>query len=433
MCATDLDGRIDAWVGGHVDELVELAQTLVRHPTESDPPTGHERTGQTFIEARMREYGADVDVFSPADVPELIDHPAHFPTINGEPRELSDRPNVVGVFRGAGGGRSLILSTHIDTVPAGRGWSVGSPFGGEVVDGRLYGRGAYDTKCALASHLMAIRCLRELGAELAGDLTVESVVDEEYGGSHGVLAARLRGYNADLAINSEPTHLAVCPVHRGGREAYLRLRGRAGMAFGGEEAADAAVGLARAIVALKAFDDERNRAAPPALYAEEPRLPWYFNQVGGGGTTYREAVGTPGDAYVHFWAEVYPGVSADAFDEAVLGCVADELARWPETAGLEVQLDRTIRFLPGSAMALDHEALAVLEDAYRGVTKYVVRGAPFACDAYVFNLHSPTPALILGPGGAAAHAPDEYVEIDDLVDLAKICARFAWRWCGSAD
>ena len=58
------------------------------------------------------------------------------------------------------------------------------------------------------------------------------------------------------------------------------------------------------------------------------------------------------------------------------------------------------------------------------------RGAPFACDAYIFNLYSPTPALILGPGGGGAHAPDEHVEVGDLIDLAKVCARLLRRWCG---
>ena len=90
-------------------------------------------------------------------------------------------------------GMSFATVEAVDTVPAASGWVEGTPFGGEFKDGRLYGRGSYDTKCALASHLFALRCLREQGADLRGDVIVESVVDEEYGGSHGVLAARLRG------------------------------------------------------------------------------------------------------------------------------------------------------------------------------------------------------------------------------------------------
>jgi acetylornithine deacetylase len=429
-----MDAAIDSWLNEHRGELVTLAQALVRIPTENRPPSGDELAGQRFVEARLLDLGAEVDVFTPDEVPALTEHPAYFPTINGMTREYADRPNVVGTFRGTGGGRSVLFSTHIDTVPAGsaESWQHGAPFGGEIVDGRLYGRGSYDTKCALASHLMSIKCLQALGIELAGDVIVESVVDEEYGGSHGVLAARLRGHQADIAFNSEPTHLVVCPAHRGGREAFVRMHGDAGMAFGGEQLTDPVVGIARAIVAMNDFDAARNRVSPPPLYEHAPGLPLYLNQIGGGGTTYAEAIGTPEETHVHFWAEVYPGTTDDEFDSGLMEAITHELDAHPETSGQRPVLDRTIRFLPGSSMPLDHPALPVLKDAFAGVSgrAFELRGAPFACDAYVFNLHSSTPAIILGPGGGAAHAPDEYVLVEDLVDLARICARFVWRWAG---
>ena len=424
-----MDAAIDGWIAEHRDEAVELAREFVRIPSENRPPEGDELAVQRFLESQLRELGADVDVFSPEDVPELHGHPAYFPTVNGAPRDLTGRPDVVGTFRGSGGGRSVLFSTHVDTVPGGdaNDWTTGSPFGGEIVDGRLYGRGSYDTKCALASHLTAIRCLRELGIDLTGDVLIEGVVDEEYGGSHGVLAARLRGHNADLAFNSEPTHLKVCPSHRGGREAYLRLQGDAGMAFGGEQLNDPVIGLARAIVGIRAFDEERNRDAPPPLYGGMGDLPFYLNQIGGGGTTYREAVGTPDSTYLHFWAETYEDTTGEAFDAALLARVEEELSAHPDTADQTPMLDRTIRFLPGSSMPLDHPGLGVLEEAF-GDTPFELQGAPFACDAYVFNLHSPTPAVILGPGGRGAHAPDEHVLVDDLIELARISARFIARW-----
>lgn len=431
-----MDEEIDRWLTANSRELIELAQQLIRIPTENHPPHGDELVGQEFVADRLRELDADLDVFTPDEVPALRSHPAYFPTINGQPREYRDRPNVVGTFRGSGAGRSVLFSTHIDTVPGGPSdtWSHGSPFGGEVLDGRLYGRGSYDTKCALASQLMAIRSLRELGVALAGDVTIESVVDEEYGGSHGALAARLRGHEANLAFNSEPTHLVACPAHRGGREAYLRLHGDAGMAFSGEQLMDPIVGLSRAIIGMRDFDVRRNQTSPPPLYTHEPALPLYLNQIGGGGTLYEEAVGTPAEAYLHFWAETYPGTTAEEFDTALLESIQQELDAHSDTQGQRPQLDATIRFLPGSSMPLDHPGLAVLRDAFAGLPgrEYEQRGAPFACDAYVFNLHSGTPALILGPGGGGAHGPDEHVLVDDLIDLAKIYARFISRWCVTA-
>ena len=161
------DAATDRWIDEHSDELVDIARALVQTPTENAPPTGNERAGQRHGRAVAGRAGAEVDVFSPAEVLELASHPAYFGTINGQPRDGHDRPNVVGRFRGEGGGRSIVLSTHIDTVPGGDPelWKIGTPFGGEIVDGRLYGRGSYDTKCAFASHLIAMRCLRELGVE----------------------------------------------------------------------------------------------------------------------------------------------------------------------------------------------------------------------------------------------------------------------------
>ncbi len=428
----DLDAAIDAWVDNRADDLVELARELVRTPSENTPPTGNEAALTPLLSERLAEAGAEVDVFSPADVPELSADPAYFATINGQPREGSGRPNVVGRFAGSGGGRSMVLSTHIDTVPGGDPdlWQIGTPFGGEIVDGRLYGRGSYDTKCAWASHLFAVEALRELGVELAGDVIVEAVVDEEYGGSHGVLASRLRGYNADWAINSEPTHMVVCPEHRGGREAFLRFTGDSGMAFGGEQQRDPIVALARAVTAMRDFDEARNAEPPPPLYREDSHLPLYLNQIGGGGTTYSEAVGTPAETHLHFWAETFAGTTAEQFDKALLDWIHRELDAHADTRGQRAELDRTIRFLPGSSMPLDHPGLGVLEQAFAGLAgrAYEVRGAPFACDAYIFNLYSPTPAVIFGPGGGGAHAPDEFVEVADLIDLAKICARLLSRW-----
>ncbi len=427
------DRAIDSWVDAHSDELVETARALVRIPSESHPPTGNEKDAQRFVRDRLLELGADVDWFTPDDVPGLREHPAFSPSVDGRPREFSDRPDVVGVFRGTGEGRSALFSTHIDTMPAGTiPWVTGTPFGAEIIDGKLYGRGSYDTKCALASHLFAIRCLRELGVRRRGDVIVETVVDEEYGGSHGVLAARLRGYNADIAINSEPTHLDVCPAHRGGQGAYLSFRGEPGRAYGGEHLADPILALARAAIAIKRFNDERQRRSDiPPLYRDNPDIPFHLTQIGSGGATFLESLDIPAETRLHFWAEIYEGTTIDEFDETLLSRVAQELDADPSTSGRRPELIATTRYLPGSSMPLDHPALSALRDSYEslGFRQYRQRGAPFACDAYVFNLYSPTPALILGPGGGAAHAPDEYVLIADLIDLAKICARFISRWC----
>ena len=93
------------------------------------------------------------------------------------------RPNIVGVLRGSPGGKKLLLTTHIDTVPAGKGWKR-DPFGAEVRNGRVYGRGATDSKCNVVACLEAAR--RVAGSGFGGELIVAITSDEETGSRYGL-------------------------------------------------------------------------------------------------------------------------------------------------------------------------------------------------------------------------------------------------------
>ena len=135
------------------------------------------------------------------------------------------RPNVVGVFKGSGGGRSLIVNGHVDTVtiePAAD-WTR-DPFGGEINGDRLFGRGASDMKGGVMAALMALSFLRQAGGELKGDVIFESVVNEEHAGN-GTLDLVRRGFRADGAIVLEPTHNRIAVSHTGGLYWQVTLPG----------------------------------------------------------------------------------------------------------------------------------------------------------------------------------------------------------------
>jgi acetylornithine deacetylase len=120
------------------------------------------------------------------------------------------RVNVVGVLPGTGGGRSLLLNAHMDTVGV-EGMTI-DPFAAEIRDGRLYGRGAQDMKASLAAMLAATKALVESGVSLAGDLLITAVADEEYL-SMGT-EALVGQVSADAAIVTEPTDMRLCRAHR---------------------------------------------------------------------------------------------------------------------------------------------------------------------------------------------------------------------------
>src|SRR5690606_31392676 len=123
---------------------------------------------------------------------------------------LPNRPNVVGVLKGKGKGRSLMLNGHTDIVGV-EGMS--DPFSGKIENGRMYGRGAYDMKAGLAASLGVAKALIDAGEELAGDLVLAMVIDEEFH-NKGTQAV-IKSHPTDAAIVTEPTGLRVCVAHRG--------------------------------------------------------------------------------------------------------------------------------------------------------------------------------------------------------------------------
>jgi acetylornithine deacetylase len=192
--------HLDAYVESNQDQLIQIVQELVRIPSENTPPAGNEGTCQRYIADLLQKLSWETMVYQLSEVEGLVSHHLYWPG-----REYIDRPNVCGRKQGQGGGRSLILSGHIDTVPRGsQPWSR-DPFGGQVEKGRLYGRGSNDMKGGLGISLFVAKAFQELGIGLLGDLLIESVVDEEFGGVNGTLAGRLMGFSADAAIIGEPT------------------------------------------------------------------------------------------------------------------------------------------------------------------------------------------------------------------------------------
>lgn len=433
MTQTDLNAAVDRWVDDHTEELLGLTEALIRFPSENRVPKGFEKDCQAFVADTMRGLPeVALDVFEPTEVPGLVEHPVYWPG-----RDYRDRPNVVGTWPGTnpGNARSLLFSSHADVVAGSKGGRF-PPFEPAREAGKLYGRGSNDMKGGLAASLMALRCLQQLGVRLQGNLIVESVVDEEMGGSNGTLASRLRGHNADACIVPEPNGMLVSPAHRGGCIWEIVLEGSPGMPFGSHSLVNPAYGIAQLVVAIEAWEEARNRRTPThPMYLAKPGLPVVLSRVVAGDFEPGSGDGIPGSAQLEVWAEVYPGTTFEAHYHDFIGHLKQVAAQSPMIQKCDMQIHQVTRFLPGSEIPPDHPIVQTVSRQYAQVVKRApeVSGAPFACDVYIFNLHSLTPCVILGPRGENAHAPDEWVMIEDLVALTKIFALTAVEWCGRAD
>ena len=424
---------IVSWIDAREADLVDLARALISLRSENRQPHGEEGPCQRYVADALRDIGCRVDVFTPPEAPGLVEHPAYWPG-----RDYADRPNVVGALTpaaegpvGRASGRpSLLFTGHIDVVPAVGTGKYGF-WDGAVADGELYGRGANDMKGGIAAYLLAARCLAALRVPLRGDLLLETVVDEEFGGANGTLACRLRGYNADFALLPEPNNMILSPAHRGGQQfrIYMEAKG-AGMAFGEAALPDPVTALGHALAALDRYNAARHARPRPAGFEGDtfPIMPFVLRA--GELLPWGTGEAIPETAWVEFWIEIPPGVSQAELRSELEAAVADAAATTPALQRVATRWEARTRFLPGSAMPAGHPALAAVARSYETVTGRppTVGPAPFACDGFVFNLLSPTPVALLGPRGTNAHAPDERVVIADLVTLAKVYALTAAEW-----
>jgi acetylornithine deacetylase len=220
-------------VVGLIDEgradLVEYTQELVRFKTVTPPDDGRGegddyRALQALVGGTLGSLGYELDMWE-ADAAKLERFPGS--GVKSD-RDLSNMPIVVGTLPGRGGGKSLILNGHYDVVPPGlvENWRY-EPFGAEVDGGRIYGRGTNDMKGGIAAMLQALKLISQAGVELAGDLVVQTVPDEE-STCMGTLSCCQRGYKAGAALIPEPTDLNVLVAMRGSLYGTITIFGRAG-------------------------------------------------------------------------------------------------------------------------------------------------------------------------------------------------------------
>ncbi|HWI19102.1 MAG TPA: M20/M25/M40 family metallo-hydrolase [Vicinamibacterales bacterium] len=404
--------RVNAAIERLTPRYVSLLQELVRIPSQ----TGQEAAAQAVVARQMREIGLAVETFD-VDLAALAVHPA----FNRTPRSYDGRPNVAGRLHGTGAGKSLLLNAHIDTVPVERAdtWTR-EPFGAEIVDGRLYGRGACDDKAGIVESLLVAHALRDAGVNLVGDLSIVSVIEDETSGN-GTLASVERGYTADGVVIVDGTWPERFIVSHLGQVTFqIRIPGLAGHATSAGPNPIASVGdvfdRVRAMVERK----NTNCAAPWG----DKAAPYFvnFGRIYGGvfpGSVPAECViegqygFPPPDTRERAKAELQEAVGpiAITFDgletEPHVGDPGNELVRL-----LTTTVERRDGAVLKESIISGHADLRHYVNARTGATRAV---------------------CLYGPGGGRnVHGADEYFELAHLPLVAFNLASLAIDWCGAA-
>lgn len=324
------------------------------------------------------------------------------------------RATAVGTLRGKGGGRSLMLNGHADTVGVD---GMADPFSAEIHGGRLYGRGAHDMKGSLAACIGAVRMLADAGVALRGDLIVAAVADEEYG-SLGTadLVTRCR---PDAAIVTEPTNMDVCLAHKGYIWIDVETTGRAAHGSRFAEGVDAVMRMGRFLAELDRLE-RALREGPAHPLVGPPSLHAAMIQGGTGLSTYAAS------CRLKIERRTVPGETVDAA-VAQIRAIADRLA------AQDSSFSTTVRpFFSREPFEVDSDAaivrtLRAAASAVLGRTPTLVGDTPWMDAALLAE--SGVETVVMGPLGAGEHSAVEWVDIETVVQMAEILARTAVDYC----
>ncbi len=321
------------------------------------------------------------------------------------------RPSVVVRAPGAGGGRTLLLCGHLDTVGVA---GMGAPHAPRVDGDRLHGRGAYDMKAGLAAALVACREAAALG--LRGDVVVAAVADEEHA-SLGVQEV-LGHVRADAAVVTEPTELALAVAHKGFAWLEVTVTGRAAHGSRPHLGVDAIVKTGPVLAGLAALDARLRERAHPLLGPASV----HAGRIAGGS----ELSSYPASCVLTIERRTLPGETA-ATVEAELAALLDR-CRAADPALVAAQRTLLVRepmeTPPGAGV------VAAVRDAAAGVLGAAppIGGASYWADA-AFLAAAGIPTVLFGPAGAGAHADEEWVSIASTVTVARTLTAAAADLC----
>jgi acetylornithine deacetylase len=424
MPSTDatLSSAIHDAVQRRREEIVGLLLDLVGAASI----TGNEGGVQERVRAAYAARGLEIDMWE-ATQDEIAPYIVHV----GEQERYDGRPNLVATLKGSGGGRSVMLQGHVDTVDPGEPSLWTRNPAGEATPDRVYGRGSADMKGGIVTNIAAIDVLRDLGIRLNGDVKLAASVGEEDGGL-GALSTILRGHRADAVVITEPTRLALVVAHGGSLVFRITVTGRSAHGGARNEGVSAIEKFIPIFQDLIAWEAERNATLSHPLYDHlENKFPISVGYVTAG--TWASTV--PETLVAEGRLGFLPGETIEQMQhdaEARITAMADQdpwlrghppVVEWfgGQFASAEVSPDEPI-------------ALAVRE-AHRRITgaEAEIQAMTAGTDMRLFTEIGSMPTVIFGAGSVDnVHCPDEFIEIEELLTAVQTVAMTLIEWCGTA-
>jgi acetylornithine deacetylase/succinyl-diaminopimelate desuccinylase family protein len=427
------------YIDENKDRIIDYLMDLVRIPSINRVEGGNEKPVQDWLANSLRGFDFDqVDEFA-------VD-------------EENMRPNVVGVLKGSGGGKSLLLNGHMDVVPVAKPeiWHC-DPFDPKIIDGKVYGRGTSDMKGGITSAIWAMKALKACGIKTKGDVILQAAIAEEsqQAEQFGTVQCLKRGYTADFGIVCEPSDMEVHIASSAlfffdliveGKAVHISARNQAifpqpyGVPSGKDVGVDAFKKSLMFVDYFYRLEEEWNHR--------------YRDKVlGGGGLEQKDSQGVGiftinpssinGGVYLgsvpsivkYTYGVWYPDQLVDPqelYDEIKRGVAAiastDAFLREnPPTLNIP-----TLQDWPGFKVDIDHPGVTSLRKSVEDATgeKAVISGFKAVCDAYYLNKHG-VDTVIFGPGSLSysVHGDNEFIPIAQVIDAAKVYASAIIDWC----
>ena len=322
------------------------------------------------------------------------------------------RSNVVAVARGSGGGRSLIINAHTDTVGVA---GMSEPFTPRLDGGRLYGRGAYDMKGSLAACLLATAAAKQRA--LRGDVLLTAVSDEEFAsvGTEAIAASM----SVDAAIVTEPTELELAVAHRGFVHLEVETHGRAAHGSRPHLGIDAIAKMGRVLVGIEELD-RRLRADPTHRYVGSGST--HASLIEGG----QEYSSYPARCVVQAERRTIPGEGSD-LAEREIRTIIDQAGAGDPDFSAEVRVLASREPFEVAEKAEIVTAVRRCAAAVLGSEPPLVGVSYWADSALLAGAGIPT--VLFGPRGEGAHAEVEWVDVASVEQCVEIYAAVATELC----